>query len=125
MPIRFSPFTTYVTATSAANNHITVGSTDGLILGQPIQFSGVSLGGLVLNNTYYVLSIVDSTNITISNVYPGVIHPVLTDAGFATLTSFNATPFLATSLTADRKKVSTLHQALVSGCSGLPLNAVI
>ena len=91
MPIRFSPFTTYVTATSAANNHITVGSTDGLILGQPIQFSGVSLGGLVLNNTYYVLSIVDSTNITISNVYPGVIHPVLTDAGFATLTSFNAT----------------------------------
>jgi hypothetical protein len=86
MPIRFASLSTYGTATTSGANRIRVKSTNGMIEGQTVQFSGTTLGGLLTGSTYYILSVVDSTNIVVSTSYPGVALSLTTDSGIMTVT---------------------------------------
>ena len=58
-----------ITLTTFSNNPLDVnasGSTIGFYVGMPIKFTGAVIGGLVNNTVYYVHSIIDNTNFTIS-----------------------------------------------------------
>jgi hypothetical protein len=71
-----------VTATEGdLNNILTVTSTDRLRTNMPINFSGTVFGGVTLNFTYYILSIVDETTIQISTSVGGGVWPLTTETG--------------------------------------------
>jgi len=57
---------TTATETAAITNLITVDSTAGLIVNNPIQFIGNTFGGITNGQTYYVLAVNDATTLTIS-----------------------------------------------------------
>ena len=61
---------TRATATETLSNLITVTSTTGFVVNNPIQFVGNTVGGLVNSNTYYILAINDETTFTVSTT-PG------------------------------------------------------
>lgn len=64
---------TNAVASNSANNYITLGTTIGLVVGQSLNFTGVSFGGITTGGIYYVKTIVDTRTIIMS-----------TDAGLAT-----------------------------------------
>jgi hypothetical protein len=75
---------TYVTATSATGNTISVGNTAGMVVGQPIVFmiqnsaAGV-IGNLASNTTYYIVSIpTPGVNGTITISTSNTLTPVAT-----------------------------------------------
>lgn len=69
-----------VTGTSASTNTIITNSTAGMTVGMPVTFSDTMFGGVVQSMTrYYVTSIIDSTNFTIS-ASPSGPNLTLTDA---------------------------------------------
>ena len=84
------------TATStASNNRITVGSTVDLVVGTPILFtaSGAAdgddiLGGIEQGTIYYVKSIVDSTNFTISSTRYGDEFTLTNDTGIVNVSQW-------------------------------------
>lgn len=49
------------------NKNITVGTSAGMILCNPITFNGTTFGGIVAGTKYYINSIVDASTITISD----------------------------------------------------------
>ncbi len=60
-------YSSQVTGTSAATNAIITNSTAGMTVGMPVTFSDTMFGGVVQSMTrYYVTSIIDSKNFTIS-----------------------------------------------------------
>lgn len=59
-------FSTTATATVAATDYITVGSSALMTVGQAINFTGIGFGNINPANTYYIKSIIDATTITIS-----------------------------------------------------------
>jgi len=67
--------TTTGTMTLTAANYITVGSSSGLAVGNEIQITGTAISSLVAG-TYYVISIPNSTTITVSTSYGGSIFSV-------------------------------------------------
>ena len=82
------PIITTATATFAPTNTITVGSTEGFIVGRPVVFSGNPFGNLNVNQKYYIKEIVSGNQIKISetvsfnslgNPVPGPVCPVTTD----------------------------------------------
>lgn len=83
---------TYATRTTVVNcigtaaglNLITCDSTDNLLVGTPIEFSGTVFGGIQLATTYYVQSVFSSSQFTVSTVKRGPAVP-LTSA-FGTMT---------------------------------------
>jgi len=85
---------TIATATSATGNTVTVASTTNMAVGQPIVFMNaavLSLGNIVLNTTYYVNTIVNSTTITLATS--------LANVGVTVMTQINATVPVATPMT--------------------------
>lgn len=60
------PLITTITDTSSVDNHLTCTTTAELFIGQPIRFSGSVFGGVSINTTYYVKTIIDETDFTIS-----------------------------------------------------------
>jgi hypothetical protein len=83
------------TATAAGTNLITCASTESLGVGEPLKFSGTALGGISLadNTLYYVRSVANSTQFTIS-ASPGSTTPVAltTSAGSMTASPVIASP---------------------------------
>jgi hypothetical protein len=68
------------TRTKASNNAITVGSTAGIIVNSPITFGSTVFGNVIQPlTTYYVKSVVDGNEFTISETQGGPVL-VLTDA---------------------------------------------
>ena len=59
--------TTSISSTKVTNNLITAASTSGFIIGNPIQFTGTTFGGLANDQTYYILYVANSTKFTVSN----------------------------------------------------------
>jgi hypothetical protein len=63
---------TYAISTSAAGNTVTVGSTVGMTVGQPIVFTNnityTTLGNIANNTTYYVNTVLSSTTITLATI---------------------------------------------------------
>jgi hypothetical protein len=72
-----------VTATFA-NNRLRCAASNVLYEGMPIYFSGASLGGVTLDEVYYVLDIVNSTDFTISETEGGIEFDTLGDSGSMT-----------------------------------------
>jgi hypothetical protein len=85
-----------------SSNYLT-GPTVSLYSGMPIRFSSNSpLGGVLLNNTYYVSQIVDANNFTISATSGGPVVPLTSAVGTMTLRQVAASPesvLLLTSVT--------------------------
>jgi hypothetical protein len=85
--------TTTLTASAATTNVISVSSTTGFIAGMPIQV-GTSVGGLNSGQTYYVLTILGSTTMTVStanvlqNSSATAVTLTTTNSQTVTLTSF-------------------------------------
>lgn len=98
-------------ATSATGNTVTVSSTTGLALNQPIVFNSygasTDLGNILNNKTYYVKSIVNSTTITLS-----------ASAGGTVLTQVNATLTQQTALVACALTGCTRGQTITPWATG-------
>ena len=60
-----------VTATASGTNYITVDSTSLMYVNEPIKFLGTAFGGIQADRQYYVASIPNSTQITVSNFVGG------------------------------------------------------
>lgn len=71
--------TNSITRTKSSNNAITCNSTNGLIVNTPIVFSDTIFGGISANVIYYIRSIVDLNEFTISTTIGGTAV-TLTDA---------------------------------------------
>lgn len=69
------------TDTTSSTNVITCDSTSDLNIDQPITFTGTTFGGISTSVTYYVHTIVDSTNFTVSLAPGGSVLALSTAAG--------------------------------------------
>jgi hypothetical protein len=74
-----------VTRSKSSNNALTTGTTSGLIVGTPVTFGQADFGVLVPFQRYYIHSIVDGNEFTISETQGG---PVLVQDDFAGTTTF-------------------------------------
>lgn len=77
-------FYTNVTATHSSNNYITVDDSSGFTEGVPVTFftptpNNYGFGNLVVSGVYYIKTIVDSTNITLTTTKNGLEEFVVTD----------------------------------------------
>ena len=70
--------------TTFSNNRLRCSASNVLYEGMPIYFSGTSLGGVSLDEVYYVLDIVNSTDFTISESPGGSEFDTLGDSGSMT-----------------------------------------
>ena len=80
-----------VSATNSTGNLITVDSTLGLVIGMQIVFNGNQLGNLVPETEYYILTIPNSTTITISATLGGAVFNPGTASGSMYFTASGAT----------------------------------
>jgi|694.fasta_scaffold20080_9 hypothetical protein len=78
--------TTFVTATDATNNYITVIGTNGFVQNRPISFSGTPIGNLSTTQVYYIKSVINATQITISTIPGGDAVTLTTGTGFMNAT---------------------------------------
>ena len=73
-----------VTSTSATNNALVTDTTNGLIVGTPIVFANTMFGGVIVpQQVYYVKSIIDQNQFTISMTLNGSILALTTAYGGA------------------------------------------
>ena len=70
-----------VTDTSSIGDAITCDTTESLYVDMPIVFTGQGLGGIVIGVTYYIESVIDSTQFTIADTLGGVVKTLTTDSG--------------------------------------------
>ena len=82
-------YTVACTATSSSNNRITCTSTTGMTAGDTIWFTGDTFGDVTVfssnNQIYYILSVVNGTQFTITDTVDGTTPVVLTtDTGSMT-----------------------------------------
>jgi hypothetical protein len=77
---------TYATNTDNVTDTITVGSTIGFTIGRPVVFTGTTIGGVVVNQTYYVKSIPDITTFSISLTQNGSTVNLTSDTGLMSVT---------------------------------------
>ena len=80
MDVVYNDYAITCTATSATYDTISCNSTNALVIGQPIVFSGTVFGGIVAGTTYYVLSIANSTQFFITDVAGSETAFALTNA---------------------------------------------
>jgi hypothetical protein len=64
-PITLSQIQTNAVATSTATGYVTLGTTIGMVVGQPLAFSGTAFGGLTTGATYYIKAIIDTQTVTL------------------------------------------------------------
>lgn len=82
---------TVVTEAEATNDTFTCVSTDLLYVGKPIQFTGAVFGGVSINTTYYVKTIVTSTTFTISATSGGATFGLTSATGTMTANTIKPT----------------------------------
>jgi hypothetical protein len=80
------------TATSSSSNRVTCNSTNGLYPGLEVYFSGTTFGGVNTFTRYFVQSVVNSTQITLSLDENGTVSVALTTASGSMLATFNQHP---------------------------------
>ena len=113
-----------VTATTITTNLITVDNTDGtgtatLVDSQPIEFTGATAGGLVLNKTYYVIgSTITSTQFKVSAT-AGSSTPVTLTTTSGLTGTFRAGPIL-TQTDPNKTKTAPLRVRQGDGALGNP-----
>lgn len=69
-------------STAVSSNVITCLNTSNFTSGRPIVFSGVSLGGIVPDQTYFIAAVINGTSFTISNTINGPVAELTDAAGF-------------------------------------------
>ena len=86
IPVAYDDFTyigirsTTATSVTASNDRITVGSNTSFSVNDPVVFTGSVFGGLVVGQTYYILSKPTSTTVTVSATVGGSVVNILADA---------------------------------------------
>jgi len=76
--------TNRITQTSSSTNSITCNTTDGMEVGEPIVFSDTMFGSVISPQTvYYIESIIDANEFTISDTLGGPVLALTDDAGGA------------------------------------------
>ena len=78
---------TNAVATNLSNNSITLGTTLGLTPGMPLYFTGTNFGSIIGGTTYYVRTIIDNRNITMSTDSGGTV-------AFAPTTALNGNMYV-------------------------------
>ena len=81
-PLLFGSYST-VTQTKASNNAVTCNTTAGMSIGSRVVFDSSMFGILTPHVTYYVESIVDGNEFTVSATYGGPVIPLTTAYGGA------------------------------------------
>lgn len=89
--------TVTATATAASSNLITVNSTTGFVVDNPVIFSGQTFGGLVTEQVYYVSVINNLTTFTVSSVPGGPAVTLTTREGSVICRTTAASATLTTS----------------------------
>ena len=84
--ITYQGVVTYATVTASSSNFISVVSTSGFAPGRAVVFTGTGFGNIVPNVTYFVLSVVNQTQFTISETQFGPVVSLSTATGFLTAT---------------------------------------
>lgn len=75
------PLVATITSTEATDDTLTCDTTALLYVGKPIQFTGAVFGGVAINTTYYVTSIITATTFTISATSGGPTFALTTATG--------------------------------------------
>ena len=84
--ITFPLIVTSASLTTASTSIITCLSTTGFALGRIVLFSGTMFGTISYTTTYYVKSIINSTEFTVSTTQNGPTYVVTDAAGYMTVT---------------------------------------
>ena len=84
--ITFPLIVTSASLTTASTNIITCLSTTGFALGRIVLFSGTTFGTISSTTTYYVKSIINSTEFTVSTTQNGPTYLVTDAAGYMIVT---------------------------------------
>jgi len=75
-----------VVTTTAANNQLATSLAHNLTAGDPVVFSGTTIGGLIAGTIYYVLSVPSTTTFTLTNAqYSSVVFNIDDGAGSMTV----------------------------------------
>jgi len=108
-----------VTATTVTTNLITVDNTTNLVDSQPIEFYGTSAGGLVEEQTYYVIgSTITSTQFKVSATQ-GSATPVTLSTATVSGMTYRAGP-IYTLTDPNKVKVASLRIRMADGALGNP-----
>lgn len=86
------PAVAVITATSSVDDTFTCDTTDLLYLNKPIRFTGTVFGGVAINTTYYVKSIITSTTFTISTTSGGSTYTPTTASGSMVANTISPSP---------------------------------
>jgi len=85
------------TATASTSNLITIDSTSGFVVGNPIIFVGPSFGGIVNEQIYYIQVVNDLVSFTISTTPSGAAYNLSDAVGLLTVKTANGTVPLSVS----------------------------
>lgn len=69
-------------STAVSGSVITCLNTINFTRGRPVVFSGISLGGIVPDQTYFIAAVIDGTSFTVSNTMNGPVAEFTAAAGF-------------------------------------------
>jgi hypothetical protein len=86
------PLITQITQTSSTGNILTAITTKDLFVGQPIQFTGSVFGGVQINTTYYVKTIITDTTFTMSATSGGSEFVLASASGTMNANRIKPTP---------------------------------
>jgi len=86
------PQVAVVSQTSSSDNTFTCDTTSLLYVGKPIQFTGPVFGGVAINTTYYVKTIITSTTFTISTTSGGSVFTPTNASGTMTANTISPSP---------------------------------
>lgn len=86
------PLITTVSATSSSDNTLTAVTTKDMFVDQPVQFTGSVFGGVTINTTYYVGSIITATTFTITETQGGGTKTMTDGTGSMYMNRVKPTP---------------------------------
>ena len=86
------PLIQTITATDATDDLMTCSSTKEMYIGQPVNFTGTVFGNVLINTTYYVLTIPTATTFTISATSGGAVFALATATGSMSMNKIDPTP---------------------------------
>ena len=75
---------------TATTNSITVGSTAGFVVGEPVTF-GTALGNLATGTTYYISEVISTTSFSVVSAYGGTSNFVVTTTSGSSAVTAGAT----------------------------------
>ncbi len=118
-----SILTVTVTNTAFGTNLITCDNTSGFVPDNPIKFTGNGFGGIVAEQTYFVLAVNDSTTFTVASSVGGSSITLQTAKGFMTARTCPAEVDVISDAGSMNGK-TTIAKNLVTRGSGAIMNAI-